>query len=173
LEVFNFTENEDKYLKTLQSLNKEQLLMVKDLNKTEFEKLFNKPQNEVLQILIQAQINNLKTKGLEVLTDEEFNQYEKLQKHLIAVENQKQAHNTILIADENQKQAKQKETIDDIDETNKKLDELRGILLSNSKIQDNPKIKILDEMFALADKNRNQKEIQKHLEKIIAFLQNP
>jgi hypothetical protein len=65
---------------------------------------------------IQAQINNLKTKGLEVLTDEEFNQYEKLQKHLIAVENQKQK--------------KQKETIDDIDETNKKLDELRGILLS-------------------------------------------
>jgi hypothetical protein len=172
LEVFNFTENEDKYLKTLQSLNKEQLLMVKDLNKTEFEKLFNKPQNEVLQILIQAQINNLESKANLTRTDRI--KISQLRDELIAVENQKQAHNTILIADEKSETAKNNDLIDDkLKSQNQKLDELRGILLSNSKIQDNPKIKILDEMFALADKNRNQKEIQKNLEKIIAFLQNP
>jgi DNA repair exonuclease SbcCD nuclease subunit len=114
LEVFNFTENEDKYLKTLQSLNKEQLLMVKDLNKTEFEKLFNKPQNEVLQILIQAQINNLESKANLTRTDRI--KISQLRDELIAVENQKQK--------------KQKETIDDIDATNEKLDRLEGILLS-------------------------------------------
>jgi hypothetical protein len=137
LEVFNFTENEDKYLKTLQSLNKEQLLMVKDLNKTEFEKLFNKPQNEVLQILIQAQINNLESKANLIRTDRI--KISQLRDELIAVEKSETAIQQKTIADENQKQAKQKETIDDIDETNKKLDELRGILLSNSKIKDNPK----------------------------------
>jgi hypothetical protein len=79
---------------------------------------------------IQAQINKLEVKGLSNLTRNERITYANLSDNLIAVENQKQAHNTILIADENQKQKKQKETIDDIDETNKKLDELRGILLS-------------------------------------------
>jgi hypothetical protein len=60
-------------------------------------------------------------------------------KLLLSVEKSETAIQQKTIADENQKQAKQKETIDDIDETNKKLDELRGILLSNSKIKDNPK----------------------------------
>ncbi len=60
-----------------------------------------------------------------------------LRKQLIAVEKSETKHNKNLIASENQKQEKQKETIDDIEETNQKLDELRGILLYNPKIKEN------------------------------------
>jgi hypothetical protein len=66
---------------------------------------------------IQTQITNLKNKGLEVLTDAEFDQYEELQKHLIAVEKSETAKNNELIDDKLKIQ-------------NEKLDRLEGILLS-------------------------------------------
>jgi len=59
---------------------------------------------EQLSLSIQAQIDELEKKGLENLTEEEFNKYDKLSDNLIAVENNKQAQ-------ENQKQVKQKELI--------------------------------------------------------------
>jgi CRISPR/Cas system CSM-associated protein Csm4 (group 5 of RAMP superfamily) len=160
LEHFDLEDSDNHYLNTLKTLNTEQLAIVSKLSKIEFKELLDKPQNQVLQILIQTQITNLKNKGLEVLTDAEFDQYEELQKHLIAVENQKQK--------------KQKETIDDkLKIQNEKLDRLEGILLSNPKTQDNPKIKILEKMFVVIDKNRNQKEMQKYLDEVISFLQEP
>ncbi|CAC9623902.1 hypothetical protein [uncultured Gammaproteobacteria bacterium] len=148
-------------------------MIVKELNKTQFEKLFNKSQNEILQILIQAQIDEL-----EKSNDPDFDKLDELQKQLIALENQKQANNKILITAEKSETAvkvdkdnKENDLIDDIDETNQKLDELRGILLSNSKIKDNQKIKILRGMFDAVDKNESQEKIRAKLEKIIAFLQ--
>jgi hypothetical protein len=63
---------------------------------------------------IQAQINNLESKANLTRTDRI--KISQLRDELIAVENQKQK--------------KQKETIDDIDATNEKLDRLEGILLS-------------------------------------------
>jgi hypothetical protein len=83
-----------------------------------------------------------------------------LQKHLIAVEKSETAKNNELIDDKLKIQ-------------NEKLDRLEGILLSNPKTQDNPKIKILEKMFVVIDKNRNQKEMQKYLDEVISFLQEP
>lgn len=195
MENFDLEDSNNHYLNTLKTLNTEQLAIVSKFDEVKFRELLNKPQNEILQILIQTQITNLKNKGLEVLTDKEFDQYEELQKHLITVEksetaiqqktitaeNQKQKQQQEVIASENQKQAnldkKSKENQQTIDEQlkiqNKKLDELRGILLSNPKTQDNPKIKILEKIFAVIDKNRDQKEMQQYLDKVISFLQEP
>jgi ribosomal protein S3AE len=157
LEHFDLEDSDNHYLNTLKTLNTEQLAIVSKLSKIEFKELLDKPQNQVLQILIQTQITNLESKAN--LTRSERIQISQLREELIAVENQKQK--------------KQKETIDDIDATNEKLDRLEGILLSNPKTQDNPKIKILEKMFVVIDKNRNQKEMQKYLDEVISFLQEP
>jgi hypothetical protein len=114
LEHFDLEDSDNHYLNTLKTLNTEQLAIVSKLSKIEFKELLDKPQNQVLQILIQTQITNLESKAN--LTRSERIQISQLREELIAVENQKQK--------------KQKETIDDIDATNEKLDRLEGILLS-------------------------------------------
>ena len=78
---------------------------------------------------IQAQIDELKAKGLGNLTNDEFAKFVSLKKQVIAVKKSETKHNKNLITTENQKQEQQRKTIDAIDETDKKIAELRGVLL--------------------------------------------
>ena len=139
LESFDFSdEKEDQYLKTLNGLDKAQLTIIESLGKAKFEKLLNKPQNEILQFLIQAQIDELEAKG-NLSNDDKKLRYN-LRKQLIAVEKSETA---VKVDRDN----KENDLIDAIDETDKKIAELRGVLLYNPKIQKNSKIQTIHGFF--------------------------
>ena len=96
---FEFTDGqEDKYTKSLQQLNQDQLAIVKKLDRTAFEDLLNKPQAEVLQYLIQAQIDEINAQT-DLSKDDKRLRYN-LRKELIAVEKSETEKNTNLIATE-------------------------------------------------------------------------
>jgi len=78
---------------------------------------------EQLSLSIQAQIDELEKKGLENLTEEEFNKYDKLSDNLIAVENNKQAKQKETIAESD------KRIESDLAEVKTRLTRIEGSLL--------------------------------------------
>ena len=185
MEVFEFSdEKENKYLEILKTLNQEQLAIVKKLDKAKFEKLLNKPQNEISQFLIQAQIDELEAKGLGNLTNDERGKYSELSDNLIAVKKSETKHNKNLITTEKSETAKNNDLIDaKLKAQDKKIAELRGVLLYNPKIRENSKIQTIHGFFDEYEKtaqnpnNLNGKKLeqakQNKLDDIISFLKNP
>ncbi len=113
----------------MQQLSKDQIAIVKKLDKTAFEDLLNKPQVEILQYLIQAQIDEINAQT-DLSKDDKRLRYN-LRKELIAVENQKQKENSTLI--------------DAINKTDAQIAGLRGALLENATLEKNAKISSLRE----------------------------
>ncbi len=94
-----------------------------NLTAKKFEKVLCKTKLacEKLSISIQNQIDKLEEKGLENLTEKEFNRYDELSNKLIALENNKQEIKNKKQAEENLKQSAYKEL-------SNKLDTIKGSL---------------------------------------------
>jgi len=194
--AFDFPDKqEDEYLKRLTKLDQEQFNIIQKLDRTAFQELLDKPENELLQVVIQTQIDEL-----EKSNDPDFDKLEDLQKQLIALENQKQEkqqvtiatekqeteENSALIASENLKQKENTSLIEAINKTDAQIAGLRGALLENATLKKNDKIISLHEKINLAEstaKNRDhldtdgkellQEEIQNKLTEIEEYLKSP
>lgn len=127
--------------------------ILKNQDKNTIKDLSQKPKTEILTFLIKAQIEELKNKGFRNLSREEKIKFGKLKKQFIAVE---------------------KSETERVKKTDKKIEELRGALLSNPLLQDNSKIENIKQKFDDFEKAwDNDKLRQNILKSIIQDLKNP
>jgi len=77
---------------------------------------------------LQGKIDALEVKGLENLTDDEFENLDKLQDKLIAVSKAKNAEKRKIIAQKDAEIAQEKQETAEIIKTNKKLEEIGTLL---------------------------------------------